>query len=147
MKTFPSLSPSDSVAQEVWHCSHKPRGMAAATQTRSRTAQEDQEQRAKDAVKVLRPIPWAAAAFGRAPGGNAQGPPWSVVAEDHLAFLPWSGHLHISCPSLLPCLETCSKHFPPCQETSTYNKKTISTMTISTSDASPWWSHQAGKTQ
>ena len=117
MKTSPSLSPSDSVAREVRDCSHKPRGTAAATQTRSPRAQADQVQRTKDAAKVPRPVPWAAAAFGRASGGNAQGPPWSVVAEDRLPLLPWSGHLHVSCPSLLPRSETCSKRSPPRQET------------------------------
>lgn len=66
---------------------------------------------------MLRPIPWAAAAFRRAADGNTQGQPWSAVAENHLPLQPWCGHLHASCPSLLPSLETSSKRSPPYQET------------------------------
>lgn len=67
--------------------------------------------------RCLRRIPWAAAAFRKAADGNTHGQPWSAVAENNLPLQPWCGHLHISCPSLMPSLETFSKCSPPCQET------------------------------
>lgn len=68
----------------------------------------------KDAGKVLRSIPWEAAAFGRASGGNeCSGTFLSVVAENHLPLLPWLGSPQLlSFPAMLTNLQRALSSLP-----------------------------------